>query len=138
MNGESRATLRISSTQVRPMPVITCWSRSSECSGRGASSSSRSGGGSGHASGPRPRSDSSPSTSPARSTFTHAACLEPNSRIAQLAIAGQPEQQPRRPVAQRRALGMQLQPAGRHQVQQHDEVVVELEQQQLAAPRARR
>ena len=38
--GESRASHRISSTHERPMPAITCWSRSSACSGRGASSSS--------------------------------------------------------------------------------------------------
>ena len=41
LNGESRAACRISSTQVRPMPAITCWSRSSECSGRGEASRSR-------------------------------------------------------------------------------------------------
>ncbi len=63
------------------MPAITRWSRSSVCSGRGASSrAARSSGGSGHASGPSVAIASSRSTSPSRSTFTHAACLVPNSR----------------------------------------------------------
>ena len=51
--GDSRACHRISSTHERPIPAITRWSRSSACSGRGASSSAFSGGGSGQASGPR-------------------------------------------------------------------------------------
>ncbi len=62
------------------MPAIVRWSRSSACSGRGASSISASGGGSGHASGPSLASISSPASSPARRSLTQAACLEPNSR----------------------------------------------------------
>jgi hypothetical protein len=60
--------------------------------------------------------------------------LGPELAHAQLAPAGQPQQKPRRPVAHRRALGVQLEPPRRHQVQQHDELVVELEHEQLAAP----
>ena len=113
---------------------MTCWSRSSVCSGRGASSSSRSGGGSGHASGPSPVSDSSPSSSSARRTLTHARCFVPNSRTRSSWSSGQPEQQPRRLVAQRGALGLQLDPSGRHQVDEHDQVALDLQREQLAAP----
>src|SRR5215217_3868536 len=81
LNGDSRAACRMSSTHVRPIPAITCWSRSSECSGRGeASSSPRFSGGAGHASGPRVCRMLSASSASGRSSFTHAACLVPNSR----------------------------------------------------------
>ena len=64
------------------MPAITCWSRSAACSGRGSSSRSpRSSGAC------RPRLGSEPRerlllrrARRARTSFTHAACLVPNSR----------------------------------------------------------
>ena len=62
------------------MPAITCWSRSSECSGRFDASNGPSSGGDGHASGPSVRSDGSSSSPSSVSSFTHAACLVPNSR----------------------------------------------------------
>src|SRR4051812_27021093 len=71
----------MSSTHVRPMPVITPWSRSSACSGRGeASSGRRSSGGSGHASGPRWARESSAARPSGVSSLIHAACFVPNSR----------------------------------------------------------
>ena len=42
LKGDSWAACRMSSTHVRPMPAITCWSRRTECSGRAPDSARRS------------------------------------------------------------------------------------------------
>ena len=132
LNGESIAACRISSTHERPIPAITCWSRSSAYSGRGWSSSSPNGGGSGHASGPSAAIVSSARAPRLRSSLTQARCRVPNSRRRSSRPSVQPHQQPRGPVAQRRPRVEQLQAPGGHQVDHEREVAVELDHEQLA------
>jgi hypothetical protein len=52
---------------------------------------------------------------------------------AQLTAVRQTQQQPRGPVTQRRACVEQLQPSGRHQMDQHVQPIVEVDHEQLAA-----
>ncbi len=109
------------------MPAITCWSRSTACSGRGASSSSCScpgAKGSGHASGPSEASASSSNSSSVSqqlhpSRLLGAELAQPQLARALIARSGlDPHEQPRGPVARPGELVVELQPAGRHQVDQ--------------------
>ena len=81
-NGDSAASQSTSSTQERPIPAITRWSRSIGWRWRGwaTARASSSSGGAGQASGPSVATISSASTSPAGISFAQARCLVPNSR----------------------------------------------------------
>ena len=125
------------------MPEITCWSRRTACSGRApcAASSSRSGGGSGHASGPSVAIASSSSTSCGAQDLDPRGLLRPELAQAQLAPlpSGDPDEQPRGAVAQRRALVVELQAPRGHQVHEQGEVAGDVDDDVLAAaPDARR
>jgi hypothetical protein len=116
------------------MPAITRWSRSREWSGRGAARrSARSAGGSGQA-----RERLLGLQRLRREQLHPRALLGAELAHAQLAVAGQAEEHPRRLVTQRGALVEQLQAARAHQVQQQRQRParrrVDVEQQQLPAP----
>ena len=124
MNGDSRASQRISSTQERPMPGDRRAGREAAggggAAGRSAAANSSSGG-AGQASGPSVATISSSATASRGSSFAQAALLGAELAQAQLAAVGEPDQHPRGAVAQRRPLVEQLQPPGRHQVDQQGE-----------------
>ena len=118
------------------MPAITRWSRSTACSGRApcGASSSASGGGSGHASGPSLATASSSLDGRRVEQLDPCRLLGPELAQAQLAPVLEPHQQPRGPVARRRALVEQLQAAGGHQVQQQREIAADVDDEVLADP----
>ena len=133
LNGDSLAACRISSTHERPIPAITCWSRSSAYSGRGSSSSSSRAGGSGHASGPSSASVSSRRLR-GRSTLTHARCLVPNSRRRSsrpsVSLTSRREVRSR---SEARVSNSCSRPADIRWIDQR-QVAVELDHEQLASP----
>ena len=120
------------------MPEITCWSRSSECSGRGTASSSLSVRRVGP--GLRPeRLQRRLGLEPVqRQQLDPGGLLGAELAQAQLSIAGEPDQHARGAVLHRRALLVDHHPARRHQVheqrQRPERVGLGLEQEQLPAP----
>ena len=114
LNGDSRASQRISSTQERPMPAITRWSRSSGCRWRGWSSALAR---APRAAAPaRPRGRASrpsrrPSTLAGRQQLRPGPLLGPELAQPQLAAVGEPDQHPRGAVLERGALVEHLQAA---------------------------
>ena len=144
LKGERRAVQRISSTQERPMPVMMCWSRRTPWRGRaplGGEQLAQPAGGSGQASGP------SAERGVVGLDLLGAQHLDPRAlaraelaqaQLMRLKVIGDADEQPRRAVAQRRALVVELEAAGRHEVDEERELTGQVDDEVLPAPPERR
>ena len=141
MNGESRASQRISSTQERPIPAIVALVAEQRVEvarlvdRRAASSSS---GGAGQASGPRVATISSAGDLSGGQQLRPGALLGPELAQPQLAAVAEADKDPRAPVPQRGPLVEDLQPSRRHHVDEQRQLrpvaVAELDDRHLADP----
>ena len=138
LNGDSRAVHRISSTHERPMPAMTRWSRSSVCSGRGAFSSGAQVVGrlAARPPGPSVAIDLVVVERVGAQQLHPRRLLRAELAQAQLApaVGREPQQQPRRAVAQPGALVVELQAPGAHEVHEQREVAGDVDDEVLAAP----